>query len=488
MAGSGASRGLTWKGKLRRLVAAPFRFLLKDELARVTQAEEALAALGHALAEVQQSSRQLGRVLEDECETREREVSDLRQGYLATRAEFEEVRDRRLPRLEADFSGFQEGFSLLQREVEELRDGRVPAVERAAGSLQAAFDELQGELLRVRDQLLPQLEESAMALQAGHDRLQHEVENLRDRRLPELGASLEALHKGLGAVQALAEELRDERLPAASARLDALMERLFEELTVTRSLVDRILHDSPLVVPQLEPAVEDELPEAVRRASRRFLDAHRGSRAEILERCRDYVEIFRGGGPVLDVGCGRGELLEALTTAGIPAFGVDTDAAAVAACRELGLAARVGDGVEALAAQPEASLGGVACIHVIEHLSAARWMKLVELAAKALRPGGILAVESPNPETLRVGASLFWLDPTHLRPVHPEAVRFVAEAVGLEVIGVRRLRPFPAEEQLARKVPDARWEPAMGQLDQWLSGFRDYVVVARKPVGSEAAT
>ncbi|MEW5876928.1 MAG: methyltransferase domain-containing protein [Acidobacteriota bacterium] len=413
--------------------------------------------------------------------TYQRELNELRQAYLATRSEFEEVRDTRLPRVEADFANFQKAFLALQGELEQLRDVRLLVLERAAQGLQGAFDELQREVVRLRDEALPRVETTQELLQKAHEQLQQELELVRDNRLPELSAALQA-------VQTLAEEVRDHRLPAASARLEALVERLFEEITVTRSLVDRLLAHEPLQVELLEQPWEEELPEAVRRAWLRFLESHRGSRQEILTRASEYVEVFRGAEPVLDLGCGRGELLEALTKAGIPAFGVDSDPAAVAECQRRGLDARVMDALEALAAQPQGSLGGVACVHLIEHLPAARWMKLFEQAARVLRPGGILAVESPNPETLRVGAGLFWVDPTHLRPVHPEAARFVAEAVGLELMEVRKLRPFPPEQQLAAQVNDERWRPAFQQLDAWLSGARDYLLVARKPVSEKAGS
>lgn len=477
MEGSPASRQVSWKGKLRRLLAAPFRFLLKDELQRLENAERAVANVTERFAE---NAAALSTVAQAQT-TYQRELNELRQAYLATRSEFEEVRDTRLPRVEADFANFQKAFLALQGELEQLRDVRLLVLERAAQGLQGAFDELQREVVRLRDEALPRVETTQELLQKAHEQLQQELELVRDNRLPELSAALQA-------VQTLAEEVRDHRLPAASARLEALVERLFEEITVTRSLVDRLLAHEPLQVELLEQPWEEELPEAVRRAWLRFLESHRGSRQEILTRASEYVEVFRGAEPVLDLGCGRGELLEALTKAGIPAFGVDSDPAAVAECQRRGLDARVMDALEALAAQPQGSLGGVACVHLIEHLPAARWMKLFEQAARVLRPGGILAVESPNPETLRVGAGLFWVDPTHLRPVHPEAARFVAEAVGLELMEVRKLRPFPPEQQLAAQVNDERWRPAFQQLDAWLSGARDYLLVARKPVSEKAGS
>jgi hypothetical protein len=108
-------------------------------------------------------------------------------------------------------------------------------------------------------------------------------------------------------------------------------------------------------------------------------------------------------------------------------------------------------------------------------------MSIIEAAGAALRRGGILLVECPNPESLRVGAGLFWCDPTHRAPLHSAALAFVMHALGFEVVETRYLHPFAPEESLAR--PDQT--PEVGELarrlDHLLSGPRDVLVIARKP-------
>ena len=466
---------------MRRALAAPFRFLLKEELTALQQLEAKLETATATLAWLTRALEEEQRERERAQEQQQRDFSDLRGAFLTARGEFEEVRDQRIPQLERDLAGLQMGLAALQKELELLRDARVPRLEQAQGRLQGAFEELQRELVGLRDRRVVEVEQAQGRLQGAFDELQREMERLRDAAVPGLELRLGELHGALQAVQALAEELRDHRLPAAAARLDALVERLFEELSVCRGLLDRLLYREPLQVPSLAPEQEQVLPEAVRRAWLRFLQDHRGRREEILDRAKVYVELFAQSQPVLDLGCGRGELLQVLTEAGIEAFGVDTDPAAVAACHELGLAAEVQDAIEALRKQEAGSLGGVAAVHLVEHLPAPAWMQLFAEAARVLRPGGVLAVESPNPESLRVGATLFWMDPTHLRPVHPEAARFVAEAVGLEVLEIRKLRPFPQEQWLAPRAPEPAWQNLLAILDEWLSGPRDYLLIARKP-------
>lgn len=68
-----------------------------------------------------------------------------------------------------------------------------------------------------------------------------------------------------------------------------------------------------------------------------FESRMRGPTDEIRRRQKIYVDDFRDATPVLDVGCGRGELLALLREAGIEARGVDADADMVAYARGEGL-------------------------------------------------------------------------------------------------------------------------------------------------------
>lgn len=371
----------------------------------------------------------------------------------------------------------------LQRHLERRLDEAAAALEDVRGAYLATRSEFEN----VRDRIVPELQErlgqpgeSLLLLQRTCEALQKELESLRDGRVPRVEGDVTGMQSSVEAVQALAEELRDGRLPALSARTDALIERLHEELSVLGGLLDRLIQGEPLRV-AVETGAEAEIPAAIAAASTRFLDAFRGDRAEIVGRVAEYVPLLAGAAPVLELGCGRGELLEVLRGAGVEARGVDSDPAMVAACRRLGLAAEEGDALEALRAQKAGSLGGVAAIHVFEHLPAGTWMSVVEAAAAALRRGGVLLVECPNPDSIRVGAGLFWTDPTHRVPVHPQALGFVMRALGLEVVETRLLREFPPDQALANASQPEAVRALASKLDAWLSGPRDFLVVARKP-------
>lgn len=218
---------------------------------------------------------------------------------------------------------------------------------------------------------------------------------------------------------------------------------------------------------------------------------YRGTEEEIRERISAYLPWLRNAAPVLDVGCGRGEALALLRDHGIQARGIDSSARMVALCRERGLEAEEGDAFAALAALPEGSLGGVVSFHVIEHLPAALLDRLVRLAYRALKPGGVLVLETPNPLSMMVAARSFWLDPTHQRPVHPDSLKLTYELAGFDPVERLDLRPYPDSERLPeidlaalpeeQRVLADRVNRLRDRLDELLFGYQDFGMVGKKP-------
>lgn len=175
----------------------------------------------------------------------------------------------------------------------------------------------------------------------------------------------------------------------------------------------------------------------------------RGSRELIATRLRGYEPFLQPlaalypGGSAVDLGCGRGEWLELLGQAGFKATGVDLDDSMLAACRARQLDVIHGDAVEHLQGLPDASQALVSAFHVVEHVPFDSIRTLVREAHRVLQPGGLLILETPNIENLVVGSSSFYLDPTHLRPVHPLLLTFVVEEGGFARTKLLRLNGDP---------------------------------------------
>lgn len=155
----------------------------------------------------------------------------------------------------------------------------------------------------------------------------------------------------------------------------------------------------------------------------------RGPTDEVRERQRPYVERLRGHGPVLDLGCGRGELLALLQDAGVEARGADASADMVAFARGEGLAVEQASAHDALAACADGSLGAVTALQVLEHLPPADIVSLLRLAHAKLRPGGLLVVETIDPSTPAALRNYF-ADLTHAQPLVPETLELLVRAAG----------------------------------------------------------
>ena len=204
----------------------------------------------------------------------------------------------------------------------------------------------------------------------------------------------------------------------------------------------------------------------------RFSERFRGDEEYVKRGQQIYLPDFTGRANVLDIGSGRGEFLEMMREAGVPARGIDLSAESVALCRQKGLTAEVADLFAYLAQQPEASFDGIFCSQVVEHLPPERLPEMIKLAASRLAPGGVIAIETPNPECLAIFATHFYLDPTHTRTIPHPLLMFYLEEYGVGGIEVRRL------SQAVETMPSLAGLPA-GFREAFFGGL-DYAVVGRK--------
>ena len=197
----------------------------------------------------------------------------------------------------------------------------------------------------------------------------------------------------------------------------------------------------------------------------RFAERFRGSDSYVREKQKLYVPYFVGKQNVLDVGCGRGEFLTLMRDSGVAARGIDQDERSVALCRAAGLNAEQADMFAHLASSADLDLEGIFCAQVVEHLPPERVPEFVRLASAKLRRGGVLAIETPNPECLAIFSMHFFLDPTHTRPVPPALLVFYLEEFGFGGIQVHRLSPAAESIPAVSDLPQEIRETFFGGLD-----------------------
>ncbi len=227
-----------------------------------------------------------------------------------------------------------------------------------------------------------------------------------------------------------------------------------------------------------------------------FEDRFRGSQARIRERLQDYPSMFAGASHVLDLGCGRGELLDLFREAGIAAHGIDVNQSMVELCRERGLSADTIDALGYLDSQPDNSLGGLIAIQVVEHLEPSYLTRLIELAFHKLAPGAPMVLETLNPACWVAFFESYIRDITHRWPLHPDTLHYLVQVSGFSTVEIQFRAPVPKADRLPQvPLPQPREgqdsDPVLAdlvdivnshadKLNARLFTYMDYAVIARK--------
>jgi SAM-dependent methyltransferase len=264
-----------------------------------------------------------------------------------------------------------------------------------------------------------------------------------------------------------------ERADAAAAsreRVERLLRELEERLTRVERRGAGPVGAAPAPVTVAAQPAAASLPDYFAFESRM-----RGSVDSIRERQRRYVEDFRAAAPVVDIGCGRGELLMLLREADVEARGIDADADMVSFARGEGLDVEQADLVEYLERTDAGSLGGIFMGQVVEHLPPDVLVRALELSAAKLRPGGVLVAETINPLS-PIALRNYYADLTHAQPLVPETLELLARQAGFSETELRFLNE-PAER--LTEPDDPVIAANVRRLNELLFAPLDYALVAR---------
>jgi O-antigen chain-terminating methyltransferase len=209
-------------------------------------------------------------------------------------------------------------------------------------------------------------------------------------------------------------------------------------------------------------------------------DHFRGDKAEVHQRQTEYIPYVSGivseKYPLIDLGCGRGEWLKVLQEHGISARGIDSNVACVAECKESGLDAELGELLKTLTKLPDASCGAVTMFQVLEHLPFDIVVQVLREVRRVLIDGGVFIGEVPNSETLRVGASTFWIDPTHQKPLFPAVLAFLASSVGFSGVTGKYSSPLAPTPDLTGLPENA--SKTILELHHAINGPGDFALIA----------
>jgi len=210
----------------------------------------------------------------------------------------------------------------------------------------------------------------------------------------------------------------------------------------------------------------------------------RGTWESVETQLARYVDQFLAKENVLDLGCGRGEFVQMLRSAGRKAEGIDISRTMLEEAEQRGLPCRRADILEELAQRPDASLGGVFSAQVIEHLAPGVLREMVTHCRRVLKPGGILLLETINPLSIFALSRIFFLDVTHEKPLHPEYMRFLLDSRGFRDINILYGPPPQAEAllEIPPDLPGAReFNTNVDRLNALLFGPSVYAVRGVRP-------
>ncbi|HEX6719283.1 MAG TPA: methyltransferase domain-containing protein [Pyrinomonadaceae bacterium] len=302
----------------------------------------------------------------------------------------------------------------------------------------------------------------------------HEIQRLSEQLSAQLRDHQQLLQEQKAETQQFAGQLREELL---SRQQQTTRELLMQERRLT-VLLEQLKHGAVTpFTPSFNEVANDEEDHLLDALYASLEDQFRGPRDEVRRRLQVYLPFLKEAGiknGVLDIGCGRGEWLQLLRSEGIEGQGVDRNRVLVEECRGAGLNVVEQDALAYLRNLPDESFNAITTFHLVEHLPFETLIRLLDEIVRTLKPGGILIVETPNPENFMVGSCNFYADPTHRNPIPSETLKFLIESRGLISETVLKLRPWD-EAKIAGD------DELIKRFNEYFYSAPDYGIVARKP-------
>jgi 2-polyprenyl-3-methyl-5-hydroxy-6-metoxy-1,4-benzoquinol methylase len=145
-------------------------------------------------------------------------------------------------------------------------------------------------------------------------------------------------------------------------------------------------------------------------------------------------------GPVVDIGCGHGDLVRLLAADGFDAEGIDISPEQATLARAAGITrVRQGDFRVILAAHA-ARYAAIIATDLLEHLTKPEVLATFDDVAAALIPGGVFVARVPNAVS-PLGGHVHAGDFTHHTSFTARSIRQVAAAAGFDRVLVRSCPP-----------------------------------------------
>ena len=189
-----------------------------------------------------------------------------------------------------------------------------------------------------------------------------------------------------------------------------------------------------------------------------FENNFRGSREQIInvlsnyDGLIDYILNIDNNPSLLDIGSGRGEWIQKCKAKGFNSIGLELDPKMVDDCKKLNLNIKQGDALSLLDDFAEDSFSIVSAFHVIEHMNHENINELLIQSKRILKPDGLLILETPSIDNIMVSSKSFYIDPTHINPIHPDLLAFMSKRNGFEKIKYYFINGGPLQDADSDKL------------------------------------
>ncbi len=184
-----------------------------------------------------------------------------------------------------------------------------------------------------------------------------------------------------------------------------------------------------------------------------------------------YLPFFEDCTRVVDLGCGDGDFTQMLIEQGIEAIGVDSDFVMCQHTRERGIPVVCEDALAYLEHLEPASIDGIYAAHLVEHLPYQAVLHLIELAYRALAPGGRILLVTPNARALISHLEMFYLHFGHQSFYHPRLLEFFLDWVGFQDLSWGE-NPHPEHPLFGRITLSWEMSVPSERLSPWRNALR----------------
>ncbi len=438
----------------------------------VDQQNEFNASVANSINEVEKYIKKSKTIMTEMSETLNEKIENLEEGRAKSNEKIEHLEDDKVKLIDMvenleeckvkhneKIENLEEGRAKLNEKIEHLEDDKVKLIDMV--------ENLVAKVLNLNEKI-DSMDENIIAFDEKKKAQEYVQENIEDiaKRLNHFEEENKKLNDRIN--RKLEENGRIEEVTADRLR------RIERHISYGN---DEVLNIPVSNIQHMDSVDMDYF---------LFESKYRGSRAEIKERQKVYLEYFRDKKHVLDIGCGRGEFIELLGEKNIGVLGIDLNIDNVNYCTDKGLPVKYAEALEYLKSCEDSSLDGIFMAQVAEHLKPNDLISLIRIARKKLKAGAYFIAETINPQSLIVFTDSYYMDPSHIKMVHPLTIKFLVETEGFSDIALKYLSPVSEEQKVPKlectescKNLDS-FNSAVTRLNDLIYGCRDYAIIAKR--------